>query len=152
MLFALSKNDRALSVQGCQLIARRSHKPKIFNKRNFISIVSCFCQDNVLVLAMDSRQQITKTETQSAQDIIHNLNSIIVRNAIFKEDKSPISHFQAVTNLSILLTIAINLFRFLGFRSITNGLSLALWQALGDCPTPRMKQPCCFPRLQTPHL
>jgi len=44
-----------------------------------------------------------------------------VRDAVFKEDLSPICHFQAVTNLSILLTIAINLFRFLGFRSITNG-------------------------------
>ncbi|MEQ8463989.1 transposase, partial [Coleofasciculus sp. E1-EBD-02] len=43
-----------------------------------------------------------------------------VKDAIFKEDKSPICHFQAVTNLSILLTIAINLFRILGFRSITN--------------------------------
>jgi len=43
-----------------------------------------------------------------------------VRDAIFKEDKSPICHFQAVTNLSILLTIAINLLRILGFLSITN--------------------------------
>ena len=43
-----------------------------------------------------------------------------VRDAIFKEDLSPICHFQAVTNLSILLTIAINLLRILGFRSITN--------------------------------
>jgi len=43
-----------------------------------------------------------------------------VKDAIFQEDKSPICHFQAVTNLSILLTIAINLFRILGFRSITN--------------------------------
>ena len=224
-------------------------------KRNFVSIVSCFCQENGLVLAMDSRQQITKTETQSAQEIIRNLTSdnqvvtldaihcqkptvqnIIdgnndylitvknnqknlrktlhdlaitttplsqyteldksrgrriqrtisvfslpeniksawlnsqrfiqvtrigtrkykpvdqtvyylssrqdnaqtfaakirghwlienqlhwVRDTIFKEDLSPICHFQAVTNLSILLTIAINLFRILGFRSITNG-------------------------------
>ncbi|MFP5275388.1 ISAs1 family transposase [Coleofasciculus sp.] len=43
-----------------------------------------------------------------------------VRDAIFKEDLSPICHFQAVTNLSLLLTIAINLLRILGFRSITN--------------------------------
>ncbi|MFP5273703.1 ISAs1 family transposase [Coleofasciculus sp.] len=33
------------------------------------------CQDNGLVLAMDSRQQITKPETQTAQGIIRNLNS-----------------------------------------------------------------------------
>jgi len=39
-----------------------------FYKRNFISIVSCFCQDNGLVLAMDSRQQVTKTETHSDQE------------------------------------------------------------------------------------
>lgn len=44
-----------------------------------------------------------------------------VKDVIFKEDASPIRHFQARTNLSILQTIAINLFRLLGFVSITEG-------------------------------
>ena len=44
-----------------------------------------------------------------------------VKDVIFKEDDSGLSHFQARTNLSILQTIAINLFKFLGFFSITEG-------------------------------
>ncbi|MEA5522377.1 ISAs1 family transposase [Limnoraphis robusta] len=44
-----------------------------------------------------------------------------VKDVIFKEDDSSIAHFQARTNLSILQTIAINLFRLLGFVSITEG-------------------------------
>ncbi|WP_413162228.1 ISAs1 family transposase [Capilliphycus salinus ALCB114379] len=44
-----------------------------------------------------------------------------VKDVIFKEDNSPIHHFQARTNLSILQTMAMNLFRLLGFLSITEG-------------------------------
>ena len=44
-----------------------------------------------------------------------------VKDVIFHEDNWLIHHFQAATNLSILCTIAINLFRFLGFLSITEG-------------------------------
>lgn len=44
-----------------------------------------------------------------------------VKDVIFREDNSSISHFQARTNLSILQTMAINLFRLLGFVSITEG-------------------------------
>lgn len=44
-----------------------------------------------------------------------------VKDVIFQEDSSQIHHFQARTNLSILQTIAMNLFRLLGFVSITEG-------------------------------
>lgn len=44
-----------------------------------------------------------------------------VKDVIFKEDTLPITDFQAVSNLSILQTIALNLFRSLGFLSITEG-------------------------------
>lgn len=44
-----------------------------------------------------------------------------VKDVIFQEDNLPIHHFQAVTNFSILQTIALNLFRILGFLSITEG-------------------------------
>ena len=44
-----------------------------------------------------------------------------VKDVIFKEDKSRLHQFQPVTNFSILSTIAINLFRILGFLSITEG-------------------------------
>jgi predicted transposase YbfD/YdcC len=44
-----------------------------------------------------------------------------VKDVIFKEDTLPITDFQAVSNLSILQTIALNLFRNLGFLSITEG-------------------------------
>ncbi|WP_413166690.1 ISAs1 family transposase [Capilliphycus salinus ALCB114379] len=44
-----------------------------------------------------------------------------VKDVIFQEDGSQIHHFQARTNLSILQTIAMNLFRLLGFVSITEG-------------------------------
>lgn len=45
-----------------------------------------------------------------------------VKDVIFKEDESAIADYQAITNLSILQTIALNLFRLLGFVSITEGL------------------------------
>jgi predicted transposase YbfD/YdcC len=44
-----------------------------------------------------------------------------VKDVIFKEDTLPFSDVQAVSNLSILQTIALNLFRGLGFLSITQG-------------------------------
>lgn len=44
-----------------------------------------------------------------------------VRDVIFREDSLPFSDFQAVSNFSILQTIALNLFRGLGFLSITQG-------------------------------
>ncbi|AKV66898.1 Mobile element protein [Microcystis panniformis FACHB-1757] len=40
-----------------------------------------------------------------------------VKDVIFKEDTLPLTDFQAVSNLSILPTIALNLFRGLGFLS-----------------------------------
>lgn len=44
-----------------------------------------------------------------------------VKDVILKEDSSPLHNFQARTNLSILQTISINLFRLKGFLSITEG-------------------------------
>lgn len=44
-----------------------------------------------------------------------------VKDVIFKEDILPLTDFKAVSNLSILQTIALNLFRGLGFLSITKG-------------------------------
>jgi predicted transposase YbfD/YdcC len=44
-----------------------------------------------------------------------------VKDVIFKEDTVPLTDFQAVSNLSILQTIGLNLFRSLGFLSITEG-------------------------------
>ena len=44
-----------------------------------------------------------------------------VKDVIFSEDNSSIRHNQARTNLSILQTLAINLFRLFGFSSITEG-------------------------------
>jgi len=44
-----------------------------------------------------------------------------VKDVIFQEDKSPIHQFGPATNFSILSTIAMNLFRLLGFLSITEG-------------------------------
>lgn len=44
-----------------------------------------------------------------------------VKDVIFKEDKMKITDFQACTNFSILITIAINYFRSLGFFSIKEG-------------------------------
>jgi predicted transposase YbfD/YdcC len=41
-----------------------------------------------------------------------------VKDVIFKEDTWPRTNYKAVTNLSILSTIALNLYRFLGFSSI----------------------------------
>jgi predicted transposase YbfD/YdcC len=41
------------------------------------------------------------------------------KDVVFQEDLSPIHHKQAATNLSVLKTIGMNLFRFLGFESIT---------------------------------
>lgn len=44
-----------------------------------------------------------------------------VKDVIFGEDKSPIKDFNAATNLSILTTIGLNLFRLFDFQSITEG-------------------------------
>ncbi|GCL51591.1 transposase [Microcystis aeruginosa NIES-3804] len=44
-----------------------------------------------------------------------------VKDVIFQEDKSQISDFQAASNWSILTTMGLNLFRSLGFISITEG-------------------------------
>jgi predicted transposase YbfD/YdcC len=44
-----------------------------------------------------------------------------VKDVIFRKDTLPFKDFQAVSNLSILQTIALNLFRGLGFLSITQG-------------------------------
>ena len=44
-----------------------------------------------------------------------------VRDVIFEEDDSPIKDFKAATNMSILLTIGMNLLRSSGFLSITDG-------------------------------
>lgn len=44
-----------------------------------------------------------------------------VKDVIFQEDKSLIRNFQAATNFSTLKTLVINLFRSLGFVSITEG-------------------------------
>jgi len=53
-----------------------------------------------------------------------------VKDVVFQEDNSPIRQFQSMTNFSVLSTIAMNLYRFLGFLSITTGqrwLSQRLW-------------------------
>ena len=44
-----------------------------------------------------------------------------VKDVIFGEDNSPINDFQGAINFSVLNTIALNLFRILGFLSITKG-------------------------------
>ena len=44
-----------------------------------------------------------------------------IKDVIFGEDKSPIKNFNAATNLSILVTIGINLFRLFDFQSIIRG-------------------------------
>lgn len=44
-----------------------------------------------------------------------------VKDVIFKEDSSPITHFQAATNFSTLKTIGMNFFKKLGFDSMTAG-------------------------------
>ena len=44
-----------------------------------------------------------------------------VKDVVFGEDKSPIKDFNAATNLSILTTIGLNLFRLFDFQSITKG-------------------------------
>ena len=44
-----------------------------------------------------------------------------VKDVIFKEDIWPRHHDIAVTNLSILTTIALNFYRFLGFSSLRIG-------------------------------
>jgi predicted transposase YbfD/YdcC len=44
-----------------------------------------------------------------------------VKDVIFQEDKSPLHQFGSVTNFSIISTIAMNLFRILGFLSVTEG-------------------------------
>ncbi|MCT7965681.1 ISAs1 family transposase [Laspinema sp. D1] len=43
------------------------------------------------------------------------------KDVVLQEDSSPIHQNQAATNLSVLKTIGMNLFRFLGFDSITEG-------------------------------
>ena len=44
-----------------------------------------------------------------------------VKDVIFKEDTLLLTDFQAISNLSILQTIGLNLFRSLGFLSIAMG-------------------------------
>ena len=44
----------------------------------------------------------------------------LVKDVIFAEDDWPICQFQPATNLSVLRTVALNLFRFLGFLSVTD--------------------------------
>ena len=44
-----------------------------------------------------------------------------VKDVIFQEDSSGIEKFKPATNLSVLTTIAMNLFRCLGFLSVTEG-------------------------------
>ena len=44
-----------------------------------------------------------------------------VKDVIFQEDSSPITHFQAATNFSTLKTIGMNVFKQLGFDSMTAG-------------------------------
>lgn len=44
-----------------------------------------------------------------------------VKDVVFKEDIWPRHNYIAVTNLSLLTTIALNLYRFLGFSSLTSG-------------------------------
>jgi predicted transposase YbfD/YdcC len=44
-----------------------------------------------------------------------------VKDVIFREDNQRVNHFQAATNFSTIKTIALNLFRILGFWSITEG-------------------------------
>ena len=44
-----------------------------------------------------------------------------VKDVIFQEDRSPITHFQAATNFSTLKTLGINFFKTLGFDSMTAG-------------------------------
>ena len=44
-----------------------------------------------------------------------------VKDVFFKEDTWPRHHYIAVTNLSLLTTFALNLYRFLGFSSLTCG-------------------------------
>jgi len=54
-----------------------------------------------------------------------------VKDVIFQEDKSRLHQFQPMTNFSILSTIAMNLFRILGFLSVTEGrrwLGERLWR------------------------
>ena len=43
------------------------------------------------------------------------------KDVVFEEDSSLIHHKQAATNFSVLKTIGMNLFRFLGFESISQG-------------------------------
>ncbi|MEG4943515.1 ISAs1 family transposase [Microcoleus sp. F4-D5] len=44
-----------------------------------------------------------------------------VKDVIFQEDSWPRHHQKAVTNISILTTIALNLYQWLGFRSVKAG-------------------------------
>jgi predicted transposase YbfD/YdcC len=44
-----------------------------------------------------------------------------VKNVVFKEDIWSRHNYIAVTNLSVLTTLALNLYRFLGFSSLTCG-------------------------------
>ena len=44
-----------------------------------------------------------------------------VKDVVFKEDIWSRHNYIAVTNLSVLTTIALNLYRFLGFSSLTSG-------------------------------
>ena len=44
-----------------------------------------------------------------------------LKDVIFQEDEMKITDFQAATNFSLLITIAMNYFRSLGFLSIKEG-------------------------------
>jgi predicted transposase YbfD/YdcC len=101
-------------------------KSALFNSQRFIQVTRIGTRKykpiDQTVYYLSSRQDNAQTfATQIRGHWLIENQLHWVRDAIFKEDLSPISHFQAVTNLSILLTIAINLLRFLGFRSIKNG-------------------------------
>ena len=53
-----------------------------------------------------------------------------VKDVIFKEDSSPVHHLETAVNFSVLRTIGMNLFRLLGFLSITEArrwLGNRLW-------------------------
>lgn len=56
-----------------------------------------------------------------------------VKDVIFQEDKSPVFQFQPAINFSVLSTMALNLFRILGFVSVTEGrrwLSGNVWRLM----------------------
>jgi hypothetical protein len=100
-------------------------------EQNFVKIVSIFSQETGLVLPLKQIENKTGSEIAAVQDTIFcqkirghwGIENILhwVRDVIFKEDDSPIKDFKAATNMSILLTIGMNLLRSSGFLSITDG-------------------------------